>query len=87
LLRWTERSRRRTAFRDLADDPHLLNDIGFTRREAMEEADEPLVMTDIGPSGRRFVDPTRWPEIADVPGEGNRGLGRRASRLRSTIFD
>lgn len=42
LRRWTERSRRRTAFRDLADDPHLLNDIGFTRREAMEEADKPF---------------------------------------------
>ena len=42
LRRWTERSRRRTAFRDLADDPHLLNDIGLTRREAMEEADKPF---------------------------------------------
>jgi len=42
LLSWTERSRRRTAFRDLADDPHLLNDIGLTRREAMEEADKPF---------------------------------------------
>jgi uncharacterized protein YjiS (DUF1127 family) len=42
LLSWTERSRRRTAFRDLADDPHLLNDIGLTRREAMDEADKPF---------------------------------------------
>jgi uncharacterized protein YjiS (DUF1127 family) len=42
LLGWTERSRRRTAFRDLADDPQLLNDIGLTRREAMEEADKPF---------------------------------------------
>ena len=42
LRRWTEGSRRRAAFRDLADDPHLLDDIGLTRREAMEEADKPF---------------------------------------------
>jgi uncharacterized protein YjiS (DUF1127 family) len=42
LLRWSERSRRRAAFRDLADDPHLLDDIGLTRREAMDEADKPF---------------------------------------------
>jgi uncharacterized protein YjiS (DUF1127 family) len=42
LLRWTERSRRSAAFRDLADDPHLLRDIGLTRREAIEEADKPI---------------------------------------------
>jgi len=42
LLRWTERRRRRAAFRDLADDPHLLNDIGLTRREALHEADRPF---------------------------------------------
>jgi uncharacterized protein YjiS (DUF1127 family) len=42
LLRWTERSRRRAAFRDLADDPHLLSDIGFTRREALHEANKPF---------------------------------------------
>jgi uncharacterized protein YjiS (DUF1127 family) len=42
LLRWTERSRRRAAFRDLADDPHLLNDVGLTRREALHEANKPF---------------------------------------------
>jgi uncharacterized protein YjiS (DUF1127 family) len=42
LLRGSERSRRRAAFRDLADDPRLLNDIGLTRREVMEEADKPF---------------------------------------------
>jgi uncharacterized protein YjiS (DUF1127 family) len=42
LLRWTERSRRRAAFRDLAEDPHLLNDVGLTRREAMDEAGKPF---------------------------------------------
>lgn len=41
-LRWSERSRRRAAFRDLADDPHLLDDIGLTRQEAMDEADKPF---------------------------------------------
>ena len=42
LLRWTERSRRSAAFRDLADNPHLLRDIGLTRREAIDEADKPI---------------------------------------------
>jgi uncharacterized protein YjiS (DUF1127 family) len=42
LARWSERSRRRAAFRDLSDDPHLLDDIGLTRREAMDEADKPF---------------------------------------------
>jgi uncharacterized protein YjiS (DUF1127 family) len=42
LLRWTERGRRRAAFRNLADDRHLLDDIGFTRQQAMDEADKPL---------------------------------------------
>jgi uncharacterized protein YjiS (DUF1127 family) len=42
LLRWSERSRRSAAFRDLADNPHLLRDIGLTRREAIEEADKPI---------------------------------------------
>ena len=42
LLRWTERSRRRAAFRNLADDRHLLDDIGLTRQEAMDEADKPF---------------------------------------------
>jgi len=42
LLRWSERSRQRAAFRDLADNPHLLRDIGLTRRQAIEEADKPI---------------------------------------------
>jgi len=42
LRRWSERGRRRAAFRDLAEDPHLLSDIGLTRREAMQEAGKPF---------------------------------------------
>jgi len=40
LLHWSERSRRRAAFRDLADDPHLLDDIGLTKQQAMDEVDK-----------------------------------------------
>jgi uncharacterized protein YjiS (DUF1127 family) len=36
-LRWA-RHRQREALRDLADDPHLLADIGVTREQALEEA-------------------------------------------------
>jgi uncharacterized protein YjiS (DUF1127 family) len=42
VLRWTDRSRRRAAFRDLADQPQLLDDIGLTRREALDEAGKPF---------------------------------------------
>jgi uncharacterized protein YjiS (DUF1127 family) len=42
LLRWTERSRRSAAFRNLADDRRLLDDIGLTRQQAMDEADKPF---------------------------------------------
>jgi uncharacterized protein YjiS (DUF1127 family) len=42
LLRWSERSQQRAALRDLADDPHLLRDIGLTRPEALEEAGKPI---------------------------------------------
>jgi uncharacterized protein YjiS (DUF1127 family) len=42
VSRWSGRSRRRAAFRDLADDPHLLDDIGLTRQEAMDEANKPF---------------------------------------------
>jgi uncharacterized protein YjiS (DUF1127 family) len=31
--------------RDLADDPHLLRDIGVTREQALEEAGKPLWAT------------------------------------------
>jgi len=40
--RWTERSRQRAALRDLADDRHLLNDLGLTRQEALDEANRPF---------------------------------------------
>lgn len=36
-LRWARHSQRK-ALRDLADDPHLLADIGMTRDQALEEA-------------------------------------------------
>jgi uncharacterized protein YjiS (DUF1127 family) len=49
LLRWVERSRLRATYRDLADNPHLLKDLGLSRqdlglscRDAMEEADKPF---------------------------------------------
>ena len=40
LLRARQRSRRE--LRELADDPHLLKDLGLTRWEALEEADKPF---------------------------------------------
>ena len=40
LLRARQRSRRE--LRELADDPHLLKDLGITRWEALEEADKPF---------------------------------------------
>jgi uncharacterized protein YjiS (DUF1127 family) len=39
--RWA-RQRQRRALRDLADDPHLLRDLGLTREQALEEADKPI---------------------------------------------
>ena len=36
------RHRQRKALRDLADDPHLLSDIGMTREQALQEADKPF---------------------------------------------
>jgi uncharacterized protein YjiS (DUF1127 family) len=36
------RQRQRTALRELADDPHRLNDLGLTRQQALEEADKPF---------------------------------------------
>ena len=39
--RWNERSRQRAALRNLADDKHLLDDLGLTRQEALDEADRP----------------------------------------------
>jgi uncharacterized protein YjiS (DUF1127 family) len=40
--RWTERNRQRAALRDLADDKHLLDDLGLTKQEALDEADRPF---------------------------------------------
>ena len=42
LLCWTERSRQRAALRDLADDQHLLADLGLTRQELLDEANKPF---------------------------------------------
>jgi uncharacterized protein YjiS (DUF1127 family) len=39
---WSERSRERAALRDLADDRHLLNDLGLTRQEVLDEASKPF---------------------------------------------
>jgi uncharacterized protein YjiS (DUF1127 family) len=40
--RWNERSRQRAALRNLAEDKHLLDDLGLTRQEALDEADRPF---------------------------------------------
>jgi uncharacterized protein YjiS (DUF1127 family) len=40
LRRWAARRRQRAALRELADDPHLLKDIGVTRQQALDEAAE-----------------------------------------------
>jgi len=42
LSRWSERSRLRAALRDLAEDQHLLDDLGLTRQEAIDEATKPF---------------------------------------------
>jgi uncharacterized protein YjiS (DUF1127 family) len=45
LRRWrrlNERSRQRAALRNLAEDKHLLDDLGLTRQEALDEADRPF---------------------------------------------
>jgi uncharacterized protein YjiS (DUF1127 family) len=39
---WEERSRQRAALRDIADDPHLLADLGLTRDAALDQADKPF---------------------------------------------
>jgi len=40
--RWNERSRQRAALRNLAEDKHLLDDLGLSRQEALDEADRPF---------------------------------------------
>ncbi|MBR0797894.1 hypothetical protein JQ615_21125 [Bradyrhizobium jicamae] len=42
LRRWPARRRQRTALRDIANNPHLLRDIGVTRQQALGEADKPF---------------------------------------------
>jgi uncharacterized protein YjiS (DUF1127 family) len=39
---WLDRPFQRMALRDIADDPHLLRDIGLTREEALGEAEKPF---------------------------------------------
>lgn len=41
-MRWSERGRERAALRDLADDRHLLDDLGLTRQEVLDEANKPF---------------------------------------------
>jgi uncharacterized protein YjiS (DUF1127 family) len=36
------RQQQRAVLRELADDPHRLNDLGLTRQQALEEADKPF---------------------------------------------
>jgi uncharacterized protein YjiS (DUF1127 family) len=45
--RWARHSQRKVLL-DLADNPHLLRDIGVTREQALEEAGKPLwAITDV----------------------------------------
>ena len=39
---WSARSRQRNALRDVAQEDHLLNDIGLTRAQALGEAAKPF---------------------------------------------
>jgi uncharacterized protein YjiS (DUF1127 family) len=39
---WPERQRQREALRELADDKHLLDDLGLTRDQALDEAAKPF---------------------------------------------
>jgi uncharacterized protein YjiS (DUF1127 family) len=41
LLSLVEKARQREALRAIADNKHLLADIGLSRREALDEADRP----------------------------------------------
>jgi uncharacterized protein YjiS (DUF1127 family) len=42
LLSLLDKSRQRAALRAMADNKHLLDDIGLTRRQALDEADRPF---------------------------------------------
>jgi uncharacterized protein YjiS (DUF1127 family) len=39
---WLDRPLQRIALREIADDPHLLRDLGLTREEALREAARPF---------------------------------------------
>jgi uncharacterized protein YjiS (DUF1127 family) len=39
---WKARIRQRAALRDIADDPHLLADLGLSRDEALAQANKPF---------------------------------------------
>jgi uncharacterized protein YjiS (DUF1127 family) len=39
---WPERRRQRDALRELAGDRHLLDDLGITREQALDEAAKPF---------------------------------------------
>jgi uncharacterized protein YjiS (DUF1127 family) len=39
---WAARRRQRRALRDLAEDKHLLHDLGLTREQALDEAAKPF---------------------------------------------
>lgn len=41
-LGWAERRRQRAALHEIAHDPHLLNDLGLTREQALREAAKPF---------------------------------------------
>jgi uncharacterized protein YjiS (DUF1127 family) len=42
LVRWRQRRRQRAALAELADDAHLLKDIGLSREQALSEANKPF---------------------------------------------
>jgi uncharacterized protein YjiS (DUF1127 family) len=42
LLARSEIAHQRAALRGIADDPHLLKDLGLTREEALEHSDRPF---------------------------------------------
>jgi uncharacterized protein YjiS (DUF1127 family) len=39
---WLDRPLQRIALREIADDPHLLSDLGLSREEALREAAKPF---------------------------------------------
>jgi uncharacterized protein YjiS (DUF1127 family) len=41
-LSWLERRDERIALREIAEDPHLLKDLGLSRDEALREAAKPF---------------------------------------------